>query len=963
MAGSEEFISIVQKLGNNKFDVITRQVDFGNGQIVNQAYLLNKDLVKNKIAENKELFATRLGLSKNTTVDEIYQNILSTNGNFLKSAGLALSGLNDLAGIVLGYPRTDSLIFELEMRSPRDIAQERYHKDLSNYKKKLIDILYSENSPYKNMSDEFKADLAEKINSITEIKSSKNALGVDVSEAYPFVSYVEDPIELQQIRTNLDKAAENLDNMSTPKTQAKAEARAEASAQTKFNDYESKIKEANLDNIETQRQALQVFETKYPSTKGIPGRVNSLKELQKLINSPEYLKMDEVQRQIAELLILKSNQRLDIRDLYNDLNLSVDVKRQISIFDKCLKDGGINTVAGIYKQEDFDTLIMIAKARGVEDSVIEQMSAVFKKAQANGCMLVNNTPIDTSKAPTKAVTKNGQDYNVKVIDLSDPDVYANPEKYGLPAGTTPENIRLTVHMNDGFNKAPGREIHRLKNSDDLNLSGTITDGNNTLYGNQQVGVGLKYDQGSVSYASNYPAGTGFSKDINALANGRLNFDTPSVATFVRDRFIQRMKEQGFNISIEDYANFSKQFQGKSFSISDLSSLAKNGKININGKEIPLEIVQKTLADSTDDMMKVSYELRGKTITNGMNEINIENPEISYIYVRANSADETLESILSPETLKYAQDNNITIVFQKPNTLTNTDAPKASASRAETPKAETQASSTSSQSQRKTGFGLESDPSSSTSNTKVHTTDNTKFGTPENPNFDAMFSANTREDLEEALDLLEKVPDTNPLKKTYKGMLENKLAKLPKPKVLDKATLKQQKVDIKELAKSEKGFDFKAKSFDKTEIVTTNGTLSPEDIGFGNWTGGYSTKTNIDVVDIRNHAVDGNVHYNDATNSTIIYIPGKQEMGYPRPFDSLIRIQGQVSAEHAEALVEYLEKNVPNFKGKTVKPADVQRHTAEFFNNLSDTPKVETSGQATQASASTTTTKPKTGFGL
>ena len=471
---------------------------------------------------------------------------------------------------------------------------------------------------------------------------------------------------------------------------AKAEAEAKIEAQTKLNDYESKIKEANLDNVETQRQALQVFETKYPSTKGIPGRVNSLKELQKLINSPEYLKMDEVQRQIAELLILKSNQRLDIRDLYNDLNLSVDVKRQISLFDKCLKDGGINTVAGIYKQEDFDTLIMIAKARGVEDSVIEQMSAVFKKAQANGCMLVNNTSIDTSKAPTKAVTKNGQDYNVKVIDLSDPDVYANPEKYGLPAGTTPENIRLTVHMNDGFNKVPGREIHRLKNSDDLNLSSTITDGNNTLYGNQQVGVGLKYDQGSVSYASNYPAGTGFLKDINALANGRLNFDTPSVATFVRDRFIQRMKEQGFNISIEDYANFSKQFQGKSFSISDLSNLAKNGKININGKEIPLEIVQKTLADSTDDMMKVSYELRGKTITNGMNEINIENPEISYLYVRANSADETIESILSPETLKYAQDNNITIVFQKPKMLTNTDTPKASASRIETPKAEVDA---------------------------------------------------------------------------------------------------------------------------------------------------------------------------------------------------------------------------------------------------------------------------------
>ena len=97
------------------------------------------------------------------------------------------------------------------------------------------------------MSDEFKADLAEKINSITEIKSSKNALGVDVSDAYPFVSYVEDPIELQQIRTNLDKAAENLDNMSTPKAQAKAEARAEAEAQAKAEAQEKAEAQAKAD--------------------------------------------------------------------------------------------------------------------------------------------------------------------------------------------------------------------------------------------------------------------------------------------------------------------------------------------------------------------------------------------------------------------------------------------------------------------------------------------------------------------------------------------------------------------------------------------------------------------------------------------------------------------------------------------------------------------------------------------
>jgi hypothetical protein len=48
----------------------------------------------------------------------------------------------------------------------------------------------------------------------------------------------------------------------------------------------------------------------------------------------------------------------------------------------------------------------------------------------------------------------------------------------------------------------------------------------------------------------------------------------------------------------------------------------------------------------------------------MNEIDIQDPEIGYIYVRANSPYETLESILSPELLEYVEKNNIQIIFQK-----------------------------------------------------------------------------------------------------------------------------------------------------------------------------------------------------------------------------------------------------------------------------------------------------------
>lgn len=441
--------------------------------------------------------------------------------------------------------------------------------------------------------------------------------------------------------------------------------------QPQFSEYESAMKNANFDDIGVQKQMLQVLEDKYPSTKGVPGRIATLKELQKLMNSPEYLQMNEMQRQIAELTILKSNPRIDGKNLLKDSNVSKKIKSQISAIEKCLANGGNPKVAAaLYKDGDIETLIAIAKARGIDDNIIKQFVDFYNKGQANGCMLINNTSVDTQKVPTKKVEKNGKSYNIKIVDCSDPKVFENPEKYGLPPGTTSDNMRLTVHMNDDFNRYPSKTIGRIQQAEDLNLSATVTNGKNALYDNQQVGIGLAYDMGSVGYASNYAAGTGFVQDITKLAEYKLSFDTPSQATFVRDKFIERMKKYGIDISIEDYAVFSKQFQDKQLNINDLSKIATNGKIDINGKQVPLNIVQQNLIASTDDLINTTYEVRGQTIKTGMNEIKVENPEIAYIYVRANSPDDTLESILSPEMLEYIEKNNLTVVFQKHEIKTN-----------------------------------------------------------------------------------------------------------------------------------------------------------------------------------------------------------------------------------------------------------------------------------------------------
>ena len=223
----------------------------------------------------------------------------------------------------------------------------------------------------------------------------------------------------------------------------------------------------------------------------------------------------------------------------------------------------------------------------------------------------------------------------------------------------------------------------------------------------------------------------------------------------------------------------------------------------------------------------------------------------------------------------------------------------------------------------------------------------KFGTPENPDFVAIFFASSKEDLEAALELLDALPDTNPLKKTYRNIVDSKLARIKNASGADninstantgassnspkRNVVKKADVNINDLSKTEKAYEFKDNPWDKTEIEAPNGILQPEEVGFGNWLGGYGTRTSIYVEDIRSH--NRLVSYNERTNSTIINIDGKRIPGWPRSCDSLIRVQGKVSEQDAKALIAYLDKNVKDFRGELYSPVEVQKFVAEFFNNL------------------------------
>lgn len=422
------------------------------------------------------------------------------------------------------------------------------------------------------------------------------------------------------------------------------------------------LKTANLDDDKIQAELLAMLEKEIPSSRRVPGRVKTLKELQTLVNNPSYAQLDEAGKRMAKIAILKSNQRLDSRALYDDLNVSIEVKRKINTFEKSMTSP--ETAAALYNDNDFAALILVAKSKGVDEATIAKMQEAYNKAKNNGSLLVHKTDINVSNIPVRQVVVDGKSFNVKVVDCTDDAVFAHPELYGLPAGTTADNIRLTVHMNDGFNKAPQMTIGKMRQSEDLNLSASVTDGKNTLYDNQQVGIVLDYDMGAVSYASNYAAGTGFCKTNTDFAKAKLDLNNPSKGTFIKDQFVGHMKAQGYDISAEDYAAFSSKLSGKNDIQTELRKLAVNGQIDFNGKQIPVEQVEKVLFESTDDLMHVSYEMRGIKVENGFNEVNVYNPEIKAIYVRGNSADDTIESILSADLLNYAQRRNLPIIFQR-----------------------------------------------------------------------------------------------------------------------------------------------------------------------------------------------------------------------------------------------------------------------------------------------------------
>ncbi|MBS4760734.1 MAG: hypothetical protein KHX03_08575 [Clostridium sp.] len=187
----------LQKINAKGFETVSRTINSYKNIL-----LLNINETKNTIASHREFFAKRLNLPSDAAVEEIYLTLTgSLNPLHQKNS-------HDLTGILLGYPKQNSIIFNLENMSPNSPYD---RKTPAILKRELKKTLYCEESPYKNFDEKFFKETEAFIDSITCVKHSKDRLfdGVQ-NDGYIFINFKDEPLELKKILCRYRSFLKNL---------------------------------------------------------------------------------------------------------------------------------------------------------------------------------------------------------------------------------------------------------------------------------------------------------------------------------------------------------------------------------------------------------------------------------------------------------------------------------------------------------------------------------------------------------------------------------------------------------------------------------------------------------------------------------------------------------------------------------------------------------------------------------
>lgn len=140
---------------HDKYDVVPRNfvatLENGKKTKLNNTFLINKELTKQTIDENKELYTKRMGFEDGVSTDEIYEKLVSKNSPLTEP-----KGYDDIIGVTLGFSPINSILFQLEKEIPNGFS---LRKNQSAHAGNLEKVFKSEDSPYRDFSDEFKSNV------------------------------------------------------------------------------------------------------------------------------------------------------------------------------------------------------------------------------------------------------------------------------------------------------------------------------------------------------------------------------------------------------------------------------------------------------------------------------------------------------------------------------------------------------------------------------------------------------------------------------------------------------------------------------------------------------------------------------------------------------------------------------------------------------------------------------------
>lgn len=178
---------IVKNFNFNGYDVLKND-DFMN---ITNTFILNRSNVKKVIGKNLDFFQKRMELDKETNIDEIY-NILLSEKSPLKDQ----DNFSDIRGLILGYSKDNSILFNLRNALPKNAWTKSNLKDL---------FLFGWH-PYIEFDDKFKQHFLKQIDKIkVEDLYEANPSGLSITQdksylpMYAFVAFVEEPMEFKRI--------------------------------------------------------------------------------------------------------------------------------------------------------------------------------------------------------------------------------------------------------------------------------------------------------------------------------------------------------------------------------------------------------------------------------------------------------------------------------------------------------------------------------------------------------------------------------------------------------------------------------------------------------------------------------------------------------------------------------------------------------------------------------------------